>query len=60
VVDLQTVSDCKGNGFAPPLDDSLRAAAAQPFLIHRKQRNVVIPNWHNSQSWHKPGAVAAL
>jgi hypothetical protein len=36
MVDSQTVSDCKGDGFAPPLDDSLRAAAAQPFLYPQK------------------------
>jgi hypothetical protein len=59
MVDPQTVSDCKGKGFAPPFDDSLGAAAAQPFL-YPQQRNVVIPNWHSSQSWHRPGAVAAL
>jgi len=36
MVDSQKVSDCKGNGFAAPLDDSLRAAAAQPFLDPQK------------------------
>jgi len=30
VVNSQTVSDCKGDGFAPPLDDSLRAAVPDP------------------------------
>ena len=27
-------------------------------LSQRKQRNVIIWNWHNTQSWHKRGAVA--
>jgi hypothetical protein len=42
-----------------PPDDSLRAALHTRSCIHRKQRNVVIPNWHNTQPWHTPGAVAA-
>ena len=36
MVDSQKVSDYKGNGFAAPLDDSLRAAAAQAFLNPQK------------------------
>jgi hypothetical protein len=27
-------------------------------VSQRKQRSVIIWNWHNTQSWHKRGAVA--
>src|SRR6266481_4030770 len=46
--------------FAPLLEDPLRVALHGRSCIHGKQRNVVILNWHNTQSWHNPGAVAAL
>jgi hypothetical protein len=60
VVDSQTVCDCKGNGFAPPLDEAPSGRCTAVPGSTESRRNVVIPNWHNSQSWRRPGAVAAL
>jgi len=43
-----------------PADGSLGAALHGRSRFHRKPRNVIIPNWHSTQSWHKPVAVAGL
>jgi len=61
MVDSQKVSDCKKAtvSLRRLMTRSERLLHSRSW-IHRKQRNVVTSNWPNSQSWHKPGAVAGL